>query len=156
LQADPERQPHLGGGRPELPDDQGHHLQQLHVPVLATRAEDGLPNQLQLLHRGLPKPVARSAEFERPGQARLTRRTCPGPSTTFRVPMKATVTVLTSLSLAVVCGCGVRAVPLNSDATFAMHQESRTFVVDRPSSGPPAEVTAAEFFRLPGDPAWAL
>jgi hypothetical protein len=70
--------------------------------------------------------------------------------------MNATVTVLTSLSLAVVCGCGVRAVPLDFDATFAMHQENRTFVVDRPRSGAPAEVTAAEWFRLPGDPAWAL
>ena len=70
--------------------------------------------------------------------------------------MNATVTVLTSLSLAVVCGCGVRAVPLDSDATFAMHQENRTFVMDRPRSGAPAVVTAAEWLRLPGDPAWAL
>ena len=70
--------------------------------------------------------------------------------------MNATITVLTSLSLAVACGCGVRAVPLDSDATFAMHQESRTFVVDRPRSGPPAVVTAAEWLRTPGDPAWAL
>jgi hypothetical protein len=72
------------------------------------------------------------------------------------MPMNATVTVLTSLSLAVVCGCGVRAVPLDSDATFAMHQENRTFVMDRPRSGAPAVVTAAEWLRLPGDPAWAL
>jgi hypothetical protein len=63
---------------------------------------------------------------------------------------------LTSLSLAVVCGCGVRAVPLNSDASFAMHQENRTFVVDRPRSGTPPVVTAAEWFRTPGAPAWAL
>ena len=70
--------------------------------------------------------------------------------------MNATVTVLTSLSLALVCGCGVRAVPLDSDATFAMHQENRTFVMDRPRSGAPAVVTAAEWLRLPGDPAWAL
>ena len=70
--------------------------------------------------------------------------------------MKATITVLTSLCVAVACGCGVRAVPLNVDATFAMHQENRTFVVDRPRSGAPAVVTAAEWVRLPGDPAWAL
>jgi hypothetical protein len=72
------------------------------------------------------------------------------------MPMNALVTVLTSLVLAMVCGCGVRAVPLDSDATFAMHQENRTFVMDRPRSGAPAVVTAAEWLRLPGDPAWAL
>ena len=70
--------------------------------------------------------------------------------------MNPTITVLTSLSLAVVCGCGVRAVPLDSDASFAMHQENRTFVVDRPRSGTPAVVTAAEWLRTPGAPAWAL
>jgi hypothetical protein len=70
--------------------------------------------------------------------------------------MNPTVAVLTSLSVAVACGCGVRAIPLDSDASFAMHQENRTFVVDRPRSGTPAVVTAAEWVRLPGAPAWAL
>ncbi len=70
--------------------------------------------------------------------------------------MNVTVTVLTSLSLAVGCGVGTRAIPLDSDATFAMHEENRTFVVDRPRSGTPAVVTAAEWLRLPGAPAWAL
>ena len=70
--------------------------------------------------------------------------------------MNATVTLFASLSITVVCGCGVRAVPLNSEATFAMHQENRTFVVDRPRSSPPAAVTAAEWLRTPGAPAWAL
>jgi len=78
------------------------------------------------------------------------------PRAAVRRPMNATVTLLTSLSLAVAYGCGVRAIPLDSDATFAMHQENRTFVVDRPRSGTPAVVTAAEWVRLPGEPAWAL
>jgi hypothetical protein len=70
--------------------------------------------------------------------------------------LKVTVAILTALSLAVVCGCGARAIPLQSDASFGMHQESRTFVVDRPRSSPPAVVTAAEWLRTPGAPAWAL
>src|SRR5262245_39727049 len=70
--------------------------------------------------------------------------------------MNATVAVLASLSMVIACGCGVRTVPLDSDATFAMHQENRTFVVDRPRSGAPAVVTAAEWLRTPGAPAWAL
>ena len=70
--------------------------------------------------------------------------------------MTRTVAVVTSLSLAVACGCRARAIPLESDASFAMHQENRTFVVDRPKSSAPAVVTAAEWFRTPGAPAWAL
>jgi hypothetical protein len=70
--------------------------------------------------------------------------------------MNATLRILTSLSLVIVCGCGARAIPLQSDASFGMHQENRTFVVDRPTSSPPAVVTAAEWLRTPGDPAWAL
>jgi hypothetical protein len=70
--------------------------------------------------------------------------------------MNTTITVLTSLSLAVVCGCGVRTIPLDSDASFGMHQDNRRFVVDRPKSSPPAAVTAAEWLRIPGAPAWAL
>jgi hypothetical protein len=70
--------------------------------------------------------------------------------------MTRTVAVLTSLSLAIVCGCGARAIPLQSDASFGMHQGNRTFVVDRPSSSPPAVVTAAEWLWTPGAPAWAL
>jgi hypothetical protein len=68
----------------------------------------------------------------------------------------AVVTVLTSLNLAVAFGCGVRSVPIQSDASFAVHQENRTFVMDRPRSSPPAEVTAAEWLRTPGAPTWAL
>jgi hypothetical protein len=70
--------------------------------------------------------------------------------------MKATLAILTSLSLVIVCGCGTRAIPLQSDASFGMHQENRTFVVDRPQSSPPAVVSAAEWLRTPGAPAWAL
>ena len=70
--------------------------------------------------------------------------------------MNITPRMLTSLSLVIVCGCGARAIPLQSDASFGMHQENRTFVVDRPKSSPPALVTAAEWLRTPGDPAWAL
>jgi hypothetical protein len=55
-----------------------------------------------------------------------------------------------------VCGCGARAIPLQSDASFAMHEENRTFVVDRPKSSAPAVVTAAEWLRTPGAPTWAL
>jgi len=75
---------------------------------------------------------------------------------TSRGPLTATVIVLTSLSLAVAYGCGARAIPLQSDASFGMHQDNRTFVVDRPRSSPPATVTAAEWLRTPGAPAWAL
>jgi hypothetical protein len=50
----------------------------------------------------------------------------------------------------------VHTIPPDSDVTFAMHQENRVFVVDRPLSGTPALVTAAEWLRVPGDPAWAL
>src|SRR5262249_59785947 len=74
----------------------------------------------------------------------------------FRGPMNVAVAVLTALSVAAVCGCGTRSVPVAADASFAMHQENRTFVVDRPKSSPPAVVTAAEWLRTPGDPAWAL
>ena len=70
--------------------------------------------------------------------------------------MHTTVAVLTSLGVAVMCGCGTRAIPLQSDASFGMHQENRTFVVDRPRSSPPPTVTAAEWLRTPGAPAWAL
>ena len=70
--------------------------------------------------------------------------------------MTRTVAIVTSLSLAVACGCGARAIPLQSDASFGMHQENRTFVVDRPRSSPPAVVTAAEWLWTPGAPAWAL
>ncbi len=70
--------------------------------------------------------------------------------------MTRTVAVVTSLIVAVACGCGARAIPLQSDASFGMHQENRTFVVDRPRSSPPAVVTAAEWLRTPGAPAWAL
>ena len=70
--------------------------------------------------------------------------------------MNAIVRALMSLSLAVAYGCGARAIPLQSDASFGMHQENRTFVVDRPRSSPPAVVTAAEWLRTPGAPAWAL
>jgi hypothetical protein len=70
--------------------------------------------------------------------------------------MNTTIAVLTSLGLAVACGCGGRAIPLDTDASFGMHQENRTFVVDRPRSSPPAAVTAAEWLRTPGAPAWAL
>ena len=80
----PGRRPHLGRGRSGLPGHEGHHLQQLQVPVLEARAEDGLRDQLHLLHRGLPEPVVRSAGFERPdlGRVRLTSRTRPGPTDT--------------------------------------------------------------------------
>jgi hypothetical protein len=74
----------------------------------------------------------------------------------FRGPMNATIRILISLSLIIACGCGARMIPLQSDASFGMHQENRTFVVDRPTSSPPAVVTAAEWLRTPGDPAWAL
>ena len=70
--------------------------------------------------------------------------------------MNTTLPILISLSLAIVCGCGARAIPLQSDASFGMHQENRTFVVDRPKSSPPGVVTAAEWLRTPGAPAWAL
>ena len=70
--------------------------------------------------------------------------------------MNATLPIVISLSLVVVCGCGTRAIPLQSDASFGMHQENRTFVVDRPRSSPPPTVTAAEWLRTPGAPAWAL
>jgi len=73
-----------------------------------------------------------------------------------REPLNATIAVLTSLSIAAAYGCGVRAIPMDSDASFAMHQENRMFVMDRPKSGAPAVVTAAEWFRTPGAPAWAL
>ena len=77
-------------------------------------------------------------------------------STPLRGLMNVTVAALTSLIAAVACGCGARAIPLQSDASFGMHQENRTFVVDRPRSSPPAAVTAAEWLRIPGAPAWAL
>ena len=70
--------------------------------------------------------------------------------------MNAIVSALISLSLAVAYGCGARAIPLQSDASFGMHQDNRTFVVDRPRSSPPATVTAAEWLWTPGAPTWAL
>ena len=70
--------------------------------------------------------------------------------------MNATLRIVISLSLIIACGCGARAIPLQSDASFGMHQENRTFVVDRPRSSPPPTVTAAEWLRTPGAPAWAL
>jgi hypothetical protein len=69
--------------------------------------------------------------------------------------MRVTIFILTSLSLVVACG-GLHTIPPDSEVTFAMHQENRVFVVDRPSSGTPALVAAAEWLRVPGDPAWAL
>ena len=53
-------------------------------------------------------------------------------------------------------GCGVHTIPLDSDATFGMHQENGKFVVDRPLSGKPTLLTPATWFRAPGSPAWAL
>jgi hypothetical protein len=70
--------------------------------------------------------------------------------------MRIAVLICTSLSLAVVGGCGVHKIPLESDATFGMHQENRKFVVDQPVSGTPSLVTPASWFRTPGGPAWAL
>src|SRR5262249_7978423 len=158
LQAHSQRRHHLGVGRSGLPDHEGHHVQQLQVPVHEVAVEPGLPDQLQLLHRGLSEPVVTPGAFDRPDPDGSLSRGDPVriPRAAVRRPMNATVTLLTSLSLAVAYGCGVRAIPLDSDATFAMHQENRTFVVDRPRSGTPAVVTAAEWGRLPGEPAWAL
>ena len=73
-----------------------------------------------------------------------------------RGPIHVTLAILTSVGLAVGCGSGLRAIPVASDASFAMHQENRTFVVDRPQSSPPPVVTAAEWLWTPGAPAWAL
>jgi hypothetical protein len=70
--------------------------------------------------------------------------------------MRLTPLLLTTFCLAVVYGCSPHTIPLDADVTFAMHQESREFVVDRPTSGASALVTAATWLRLPGDPAWAL
>src|SRR5258705_7197943 len=70
--------------------------------------------------------------------------------------MRVTVFILTLLSMAAACGWRAHTILLDSETTFAMHQENREFVVDRPQSGRPALVTAATWFRTPGDPAWAL
>lgn len=71
--------------------------------------------------------------------------------------MRISLFVLTSLNLMVAaCGHGVRTIPLEPDVTFAMHQEGRTFVVDRPVTGAPTLVTPAGWLRMPGDPTWAL
>jgi hypothetical protein len=70
--------------------------------------------------------------------------------------MRVFLFILTSLGSLAACGCGLHTIPLDSDVTFAAHQESQVFVVDRPLSGKPALVTAPQFLRLPGDPAWAL
>ena len=59
-------------------------------------------------------------------------------------------------AVAVATACHVRTITPEPDATFAMHQESREFVVDRPLDGVPSTVTAAEWLRIPGDPSWAL
>jgi len=117
-----------------------------------------MPDQLQLLHRGLSEPVVTPGAFDRPDpDGSLSRGdNVRIPRAAVQRPMNATAAILTSLSLAVASGCGVRAIPLDSDASFAMHQENRTFVVDRPRSGTPAVVTAAEWIRLPGAPVWAL
>jgi len=70
--------------------------------------------------------------------------------------MKIPILLLTANIVVVTSACGVRTIRPESDATFAMHQESRVFVVDRPLSGAPATVTAAAWIRAPGGPAWAL
>jgi hypothetical protein len=69
--------------------------------------------------------------------------------------MRVIVFTMTSLGLLVACA-RVRTIPPGPDVAFAMHQENRLFVVDRPLSGTPALVTAAHWLRTPGDPAWAL
>lgn len=56
----------------------------------------------------------------------------------------------------VASGCGMHTVTLATDGTFGMHQEHRTFVLDRPRPEAETLVTAAAWIRLPGDPAWAL
>jgi len=53
-------------------------------------------------------------------------------------------------------GCGVHPIPIESGATFAMHQENRRFVVDKPITGSPDVVGPASLLRGPGGPAWAL
>jgi hypothetical protein len=70
--------------------------------------------------------------------------------------MRPRLAVPAAILLALASACRVRTITPESDATFAMHQESREFVVDRPLEGAPAVVNAAEWLRVPGDPAWAL
>jgi hypothetical protein len=70
--------------------------------------------------------------------------------------MRITTLILAALGTLVACGCGVRTISLESDSSFAMHQENRVFVVDRPSSNAKSVVEPAGWVRLPGDPAWAL
>ena len=70
--------------------------------------------------------------------------------------MRITTVILTAFGTLLATGCGMRTISLESDSTFAMHQENRVFVVDRSPSGTKSVVSAAEWIRLPGDPAWAL
>ena len=70
--------------------------------------------------------------------------------------MRITTLILAALGTLVASGCGVRTISLESDSSFAMHQDNRAFVVDRPSSGATSVVEPAGWVRLPGDPAWAL
>ena len=70
--------------------------------------------------------------------------------------MRITTLILAALGTLVASGCGVRTISLESDSSFAMHQENRVFVVDRSSSDAKSVVEPAGWIRLPGDPAWAL
>jgi hypothetical protein len=70
--------------------------------------------------------------------------------------MRIITVILTAFGTLLATGCGMRTISLESDSTFAMHQENRVFVVDRSPSGTKSVVSAAEWVRLPGDPAWAL
>ena len=70
--------------------------------------------------------------------------------------MRIITLILAALGTLVVCGCGVRTISLQSDSSFAMHQENRVFVVDRPSSDTKSTVEPAGWVRLPGHPTWVL
>lgn len=70
--------------------------------------------------------------------------------------MRAAVALLATSGLVVALGCGVHPIVIESGATFAVHQENRRFVVDRPVAATPDLVEPASWLRAPGGPAWAL
>lgn len=71
-------------------------------------------------------------------------------------PMRSHLVVLASLAVLGATACRVRTITPDADATFAMHQEGRDFVLDRASSVGSADVLAATWLRGPGQPMWAL
>ncbi len=70
--------------------------------------------------------------------------------------MKLQFMILASLAAVGASACRVRTITPEADATFAMHQESRDFVIDRAASVASADVVPAKWLRGPGQPMWAL